>query len=325
MLTIIFMLLLVAIAIGILLTGRITQTMGRANGGSKDVTTDFRWVSFIPVVLLLFVASCGSATFMPSGKVAAVRTFGAVNYDHTLPEGQLSFVWPWQEVVYADVQSVKVTFDKDTEISGASSDQIPVTMDLSVPVKVNALAVPYLIGKISKPSDQSWAEYTMAYLRSGARDALAKTPWRDALSANREKLEVLTGEKMQEALIQALKDGGIPDNVAKQAFMIGRPAIRKTDVPEVIKGRLADNNSASILQDTNRKLADAEAAFAQYRSQQGKGYGALIEQFPAGTKVDAAGVINALAFQQLVREHPDVAGKMTFIIGGAAPAINAGK
>ncbi|MBK1667047.1 hypothetical protein CKO28_03180 [Rhodovibrio sodomensis] len=279
------------------------------------------------LVLSTAVLSSRMVVIVPSGKVGVPTAFG-IYADTYLPEGETSMIAPWKSVTYENVQLRSIDWDTGTksELWGITSDEIKLTLDVTVPFQIEPTAVPLMLQRLGA----NWESKLQNWMRSGIYDTIGKFEWQSSSNKDRQAIAIAASKKIDAKLTTNLSHFGLGD--LEQAIRVGEVLIRAIYLPEQIEAANENFAAAQKLQDTERQLTLAADERAKRREKEGTGYANLIGSLPKD--VDApmiADLLRAMADKQRaaafmhIAKNPPKDGNVILMMGegsGATPMID---
>ncbi len=293
--------------------------------GGKDKLF-YKAVGFIPVAFAALLVLWSTFVYVPQGHVGIVTQFNITQTDRVIPEGTIQpfGVWPWQSVSAEDVRVDNLDFHGANHFSGKTKDKASVNIELTLPVRVNPEAMPWLMSKFRG----EWKEFVKPYVGAALRDAVATKTWLEVYQSDRAGVASLFVEDLQKNLKKILEENGIPAEVASRAFILSDPQIGRVELPKELEDSLNKQNAVLVDRDTSIIRAQVAENDVKIREAEGKGYSSLLTSLPKDVPAQqAATMMQAQARLKEVQLIDDAikagkVGNITFIVGGgAAPSV----
>ena len=285
---------------------------------------------FIPLAILALSLTVATWIYVPQGHVGVISQFGITQVNRVIPEGTfVPFgIYPWQDVEAIDVRVDNLDFHGSNHFVGRTKDPVGVTIELTLPIRVNPNAVPWLLTKYKA----GWKQFVLPYVSASLKDAVAAKTWREVYQSDRAGVAALFVEDLKKNLSKILQENGIPADVAESAFILSDPQIGSVELPHEIEDSLHKQSAVTIDQQTSILRAQVAENDVKTREAEGRGYSSLLTSLPTNVPAsEAASMMSAQARLKTVQLLDDAikAGKIkdiTFVIeGGTPPSVPTGK
>lgn len=295
---------LIVMIIALFICGVVWFTTGRKIWGDKNnerLSQGLKWgIRTVLALIVLIYVVCNSVTVVSVGTTKVGEKFGYVD-QHPYEQG-MRIVNPFLSFTIMNVQRQVLEFQSNVndgasndEIAAVSSDNLPLTIDVTFAFELNPKYAWWVYQKIG--TDQVYVDRLMKQTaRSATRSATALFTTDEATTTKREELALMMEKHFSLKLREDMVRQGLPEADASLVFNVLPVQLRKALPPEKVLNSIAEK--AAAMQDLERQttLTLIARQEAERRGQEGAGIKKLFAELPEGfTPEQIAVIVNSLA------------------------------